>query len=324
MSDFDNLGWSVFVGAATALSLLACLVLLLIAGRATAVSSDNTTGHVWDEDLREMNNPLPLWWMVLFVITVLFSAVYLVLYPGFGHYAGTLGWTSSGEHDADNAAAQAAMQPLYARFESMSAAELAREPQAMGIGERLFLNQCAACHGSDARGSKGYPNLTDADWLGGASIETIKQTIIEGRIGVMPALASTVGTPDDQRNLAHYVLSLSGSAHDTVAASLGRPKFATCAACHGPGGQGNAALGAPNLADKVWLHGWGEAAIMSIVAQGKTNIMPAQAARLTGPQVHLLGAYVLSLSQSTGTAGTAGAAGAAAAAAAGTASAASR
>jgi cytochrome c oxidase cbb3-type subunit III len=305
MSDFIAPGWSIFIGVLTALSLLACLLLLFVASRRKVMAGDNSTGHVWDEDLREMNNPLPLWWMVLFVITVLFAAVYLVLYPGLGGYPGTLAWTSSGEQNDDNAAAQAAMQPLYARFESMTAAELAREPQAMGIGERLFLNQCAACHGSDARGSKGYPNLTDADWLGGSSLDDIKKTISEGRIGVMPALAGTVGTADDQRNLAHYVLSLSGSAHDAVAASLGRPKFATCAACHGPGGQGNVALGAPNLADQVWLHGWGEAAIMSIVAQGKTNIMPAQAARLTGPQVHVLAAYVLSLSQSTNAAGAA-------------------
>ncbi len=298
MSDFVAPGWSIYVAGLTALSLLACLVLLFVASRSKVVTEDNSTGHVWDEDLREMNNPLPLWWVVLFVITVLFSGVYLVLYPGMGQYAGTLAWTSSGEHRDDNAAAQLAMQPLYARFESMTAAELAAEPQAMGIGERLFLNQCAACHGSDARGSKGYPNLTDADWLGGASIDDIKKTISEGRIGVMPALASTVGTPEDLRNLAHHVLSLSGSAHDPVAASLGRPKFASCAACHGPAGLGNQALGAPNLADKVWLHGWGEAAIVAIVTQGKTNIMPAQAARLTGPQVHVLAAYVLSLSQS--------------------------
>ena len=297
MSDFLGGGWSVFIAAATIIGLVACLVLLLIASRRRVMADDNTTGHVWDEDLRELNNPLPRWWMWLFVITVVFSAAYLVLYPGLGTYGGTLKWSSAGQHQTETDKAVAAMAPVYAKFVSMDAAALAKDPQAMGIGERLYLNNCAACHGSDARGSKGFPNLTDGDWLWGGTLEAVKETITKGRNGVMPAMAAAVGGPEDVRNVAHYVLSLSGGAHDSVAASLGKPKFAACAGCHGADGKGNQALGAPNLTDKVWLHGWGEQAIASIVTAGKNNAMPAQASRLTPEQIHVLAGYVLSLSQ---------------------------
>ena len=299
MSDFLSGAWSIYIAAATILSLLACLVLLLIASRRRVMADDNTTGHVWDEDLRELNNPLPRWWMGLFVITVVFSAVYLVFYPGLGSHPGSLKWSSAGQLAAETAKAGAALKPVYARFASMSAEDLARDPQAMGIGERLYLNHCAACHGSDARGSKGFPNLTDRDWLWGGTHEAIKESITRGRVGVMPAMAAALGSPQDVRNVAQYVLSLSGSAHDSVAAGLGKPKFGVCAGCHGADGKGNTALGAPNLGDKVWLHGWGEQAIVSIVTAGKHNVMPAFGERLSPEQVHVLAGYVMSLSQPT-------------------------
>ena len=301
MADFDSAGWSIYVAVATVLSLVACLVLLFIAARrkvAAGAVDDNTTGHVWDEDLVELNNPLPRWWMFLFVLTVLFSAAYLALYPGLGEYAGTLRWSSAGQYKAENAEAAAAMAPLYARFATMDEAALARDKQAMGIGERLFINNCATCHGSDARGSKGFPNLTDKDWLWGGGFETIQQTIAQGRNGAMPPMAAAVGGSDDVRNVAHYVLSLSGSPHDSVAAQLGRSKFTACAACHGVDGKGNPALGAPNLSDKIWLHGWGEATIVSMVNGGKTNVMPAHGQRLSPEQIRVLAGYVWSLSNS--------------------------
>jgi cytochrome c oxidase cbb3-type subunit III len=166
----------------------------------------------------------------------------------------------------------------------------------MGIGERLFINNCAACHGSDAHGSKGFPNLTDNDWLWGGTFADIQKTIAEGRNGVMPPMAAAVGSAEDVHNLAQYVLSLSGSAHDSVAAQLGRSKFVVCAACHGADGKGNTAMGAPNLTDKVWLHGWGEATIVAMVNGGKNNTMPAHAGRLTPEQVRVLAAYVWHLS----------------------------
>ncbi len=173
----------------------------------------------------------------------------------------------------------------------------------MGIGQRLYLNNCAQCHGSDGRGSTGFPNLADKDWLGAGTHDYVKTTITAGRVGVMPPMAAAVGSGEDVRNVANYVLSLSGSAHNSVAAQLGKDKFAVCAACHGADGKGNPLLGAPNLTDKIWLHGWGEQAIVNIVTQGKNNAMPAQGRLLTPEQVHVLGAYVLSLSQATRVAG---------------------
>ena len=297
MSDFLHSGWSVFVAVATLVSLAACLALLAFASRRKPMADDNSTGHVFDEDLVEMNNPLPLWWMVLFVITVVFAVVYVYAFPGLGSAPGSLGWTSAGEHDRDRERADAEASKVYAAFKGLDAAALSRDPAAMAIGQRLFLNNCATCHGSDARGSKGFPNLTDADWLHGGSPEKIAETITRGRIGAMPPMAAAVGTPKDVNDVAHYVLSLSGDAHNPIAAHSGRKKFMACAACHGADGKGNQAIGAPNLADKVWLHGWGEDAIAAVVNRGTNNVMPAMEGRLPAEQIHLLSAYVWSLSQ---------------------------
>jgi cytochrome c oxidase cbb3-type subunit 3 len=301
MSDFFSSGWSIYIAAITLVGLLFCLVLLLVASRRKVMAGDNSTGHVWDEDLREMNNPLPRWWAGLFVITVVFAVAYLVIYPGLGSNPGTLHWTSTGEHAADVDQARTAMAPVYARFVSQPAEALAKDAAAMAIGERLFANNCAQCHGADARGSKGFPNLTlsGASRLATGSPESIETTITNGRQGVMPPMAAAVGTAEDVHNVANYVLSLSGSAHNNVAAQLGKAKFVVCAACHGPEGKGNQAIGAPNLTDQVWLHGWGEAAITAMVTQGKVNVMPAQAQRLSPAQIHVLAAYVWSLSQPT-------------------------
>ncbi len=299
MSDFVHIGWAWYVAGLTVLSLLFCVFILVVASKRRVMASDNTTGHVWDEDLRELNNPLPRWWMWLFVITVVFAVIYLALYPGLGTVPGTFGWTSTGQWQAEQQKARTAMGPVYAKFSAMPAAELARDAQAMGIGERLFANNCAQCHGSDAHGSKGFPNLTDSDWLGGSGPDYIAKTITAGRTGVMPPMAAAVGSPDDVKNVANYVLSLSGSAHNNLAAQLGKLKFAACAACHGADGKGNQALGAPNLTDKVWLHGWGEDAIVAIVNQGKSNVMPNFEGRLSAEQIHVLAAYVWTLSQAT-------------------------
>ena len=299
MSDFFNSGWSLFVAGVTIVGLVFCIVLLLIASRRKVMADDNSTGHIWDEDLKEMNNPLPRWWMGLFVLTVVFAALYLALYPGLGSHQGTLKWSSTGQWQAEQDKARAAMAPLYAEFVSLPAEEMAKNPKAMAIGERLFVNNCAQCHGADGRGSKSFPNLADTDWLGGSGPEYIHKTIIEGRQGMMPPMAAAVGTAEDVRNVAQYVLSLSGSPHNSVAAQLGKAKFGACAACHGADGKGNQALGAPNLTDKIWLHGWGEAAIVAMINNGKTNVMPAQGARFTPEQAKVLTAYVANLSQRT-------------------------
>lgn len=299
MSDFTSNFWSVFVTAVTLGGIVACGLLLWMAGRKkVAATSDNTTGHVWDEDLVEMNNPLPRWWVWLFVITIVFGLAYLAAYPGLGTFAGKLGWTQLGEYQNEMDKAKAELAPLYARFADMKPEDMARDPQAHAIGERLFMNNCAQCHGSDARGSKGFPNLADGDWLHGGTPDKIRETITQGRTGVMPPMAAAVGSPEDVRNVSHYVLSLSGSPHDSLRASLGKSKFSACAACHGMDGKGNAALGAPNLTDDVWLHGWGEAAITAMINNGKTNQMPAQAEKLTEAQIKVLASYVWSLSNS--------------------------
>ena len=301
MSDFISDFWSHYVTVLTLASILGCALLLWLTARSRGPShEDNTTGHVWDEDLREMNNPMPRWWMGLFVLTIVFGLGYLVAYPGLGDYEGQLGWSTRGEYTENLARANTALEPVYARYATMPAEEVAGDAAAMAIGERLFLNNCAQCHGSDARGTKGFPNLTDNDWLYGGSPATIQETIVHGRTGVMPPQADAVGSGDDVKNLANYVLSLSGSPHDSVRAGLGKSKFTACAACHGMDGKGNAALGAPNLTDDIWLHGWGEAAIVNIINNGKTNEMPAQKDKLTDAQINVLTAYVWGLSNKAG------------------------
>jgi len=297
MSDFTSDFWHLYVAGLTLVSILACAVLLWVSGTTKVKAHhDNTTGHVWDGDLQELNNPLPKWWVWLFIITVVFSLVYGLLYPMFGRYAGALGWSSQGQHTAEVKKLQDSIAPLYARFNGMAAPQLAADAQAMAIGERLFMNNCAQCHGSDARGAKGFPNLTDADWLYGGEPDIIKASITQGRNGVMPPMAAAVGSAEDVRNVAHYVLSLSGSPHDRVRASQGKAKFVVCAACHGQDGKGNTTMGAPNLTDNTWLHGWGEEAIVRAVAQGINNNMPGQSVKLNADQIHVLSAYVWGLS----------------------------
>jgi cytochrome c oxidase cbb3-type subunit 3 len=296
MSDFLHDGWSIFIAVTTIVSILACLALLIIAARRRQMSDDNSTGHVFDGDLVEMNNPLPRWWMGLFVLTIVFALGYVVVYPALGSYKGLLGWSSSGTLQAEQDMAEAESAKVYAAYAVQPAELLAGDASAMATGQRLFLNNCATCHGSDAKGSKGFPNLTDKDWLHGGSPEKIEETIREGRIGNMPPMGAAVGGAQDLHGVAQYVLSLSNGASDSVAVASSRAKFTVCASCHGIDGKGNTALGAPNLADDVWLHGWGEAAIVEIVTQGKRNVMPPQKDRLTAAQIHLLASYVWSLS----------------------------
>ncbi len=303
MSDFINSFWSWYVAALTVGSILACAVLLWLAGKIKVKASeaalrDNTTGHVWDENLREYNNPLPRWWMWLFILTVVFSVGYLLLFPGLGSFQGSQQWSQTAEHDADVARLRQSLAPLYAEFTAKPVAELAKDPRALAIGERQFMNHCSQCHGSDARGSKGYPNLTNgnAAWLGPLSGEHIVKTITEGRQGVMPPMGAAIGSEAGISDLAHYVLSLSGSPHNEIKAFNGKQYWGSCAACHGMDGKGNKALGAPNLTDNYWLHGWGEAAIVGIIKNGRHNVMPPQNAKLSPEQIHVVAAYVMSLS----------------------------
>ena len=295
MSDFSSNYWSIFVAVVSVLGIVYCALLLWFSSQVKVQvhnPDDLTTGHIWDETLQEMNNPLPRWWLWLFILTMVFAVFYYIAYPGLGSFGGQLGWTSQNEYDQEIAQANKALEPIYAAFDAQAPEKLAGDPKAMAVGERLFMNNCSQCHGSDARGSKGFPNLTDKDWLHGGSPDKIKETITKGRIGQMPPMAAAVGTPEDVRNVSQYVLSMSGSPHDSVRAALGQSKFGACAACHGADGKGNQALGSANLTDKVWLHGWGAEAIVSMINAGKINQMPAQDGRLTPSQIHVLTAYV--------------------------------
>lgn len=302
MSDFTSSFWPIFITVISVGGVLGCALLLWVTRKIQANSPNGaeSSGHVWDENIRELNNPLPRWWVWMFVITIIFALFYFAAYPSLGTYAGKLGWTQVGQYEQEMATANKKLEPLYAKFAAMSVEELAGNEQAKAIGGRLFMNNCALCHGSDARGSRSFPNLTDNDWIYGGSPEKIAETITNGRNGMMPAMAAMVGNEDDVKNVANYVLSLSNSSHDSGRAALGKEKFAMCAACHGADGKGNQMLGALNLTDNIWLHGAGEAAIIQRINKGINNKMPSQEAKYSPEQIHVLAAYVWGLSNKSG------------------------
>ncbi|HEX4943668.1 MAG TPA: cytochrome-c oxidase, cbb3-type subunit III [Usitatibacteraceae bacterium] len=298
MSDFVDGFWSLYIAGITLVSIVACALLLTLQHkRRPAGQVVDTTGHQWDEDLAEFNNPLPKWWIWLFWITIVFSLLYLVLYPGLGSFKGVLGWSSTGQYKAEQASADATYGPVFQKYAAMDIEAIAKDPKARVMGERMFLTYCSQCHGSDARGAKGFPNLADNDWLWGGEPQTILTTIMEGRNGMMPPMGAAVGGPEGVREVANYVLSLSGATHDAKLAEAGKAKFAACAACHGPEAKGNPALGAPNLTDKTWLHGGSLAAISEQIDKGRTNVMPAHKDFLGPERSRILAAYVWSLSQ---------------------------
>lgn len=297
MSDFTGGFWSLYVAGLTLVSIVGCGLLLMSMSTRKVATDPDKTGHTWDEDLDELNNPLPRWWIWLFWITIWFSVAYLVLYPGLGSWSGSLKWTSTGEYASEVKAAESAYGPLYAKFAAADVATLAADPEARIVGQRLFLNYCAQCHASDARGSKGFPNLADADWLYGGDPETIRKSILEGRNGVMPAMGAAVGGEAGAKDVANYVRSLAALDHDKASAARGKEKFAACAACHGPEAKGNPGLGAPNLTDAIWLYGSSEATIAETIMKGRSNSMPAHREFLGEQRVHVLAAYVYGLSK---------------------------
>jgi cytochrome c oxidase cbb3-type subunit 3 len=298
MADFTSSFWNWYIIIPTIGGIIGCF--LLVRWLSTEIKPDDqakSTGHVWDEDLEELNNPLPRWWLNMFYITLFFGIGYLILYPGLGSFAGMLGWTSIGQYEQEIDLADAKYGPLFSRYESMDIVAVADDPDARRMGERLFVNYCATCHGSDARGARGFPNLRDNDWLYGGDPETIEQTILNGRNGVMPAWESALGGEAGVADMTEYVLGLSGRNVDTEAAARGGEKFAMlCAACHGADGTGNQALGAPNLTDNIWLYGGSSTSVAETIAKGRNGVMPAHAEFLGKDKVHLLAAYVYSLS----------------------------
>jgi cytochrome c oxidase cbb3-type subunit 3 len=295
MSDFTSGFWSLFVAGATLVSVAACALLLMSMSRKRVAADPDKTGHVWDEDLDEYNNPLPRWWVWLFWITIVFSLAYLWLYPGLGTFQGSKKWTSAGEYAEEVRLAEEQVAPLYARFAKADLRQMSADPEARAVGQRLFLNHCAQCHASDARGAKGFPNLTDDAWLYGGEVELIEKTILDGRNGTMPAWGPVLG-PEGVKDMANHVRSLAGLEHDAARATRGKEKFAMCVGCHGAEGKGNKVVGAPDLTDRIWEYGSSEKAISETIANGRRSVMPAHRELLGEQRVRLLAAYVYGLS----------------------------
>ena len=264
--------------------------------RGEASVTTETTGHVWDEDLRELNNPLPRWWLWLFIITVAFGGVYLALYPGLGSTKGTLGWSSATEHDAAARANAARIEQTLAPYAARDVVALSDDRAALNIGRNLFLNNCATCHGSDGGGAPGFPNLTDRDWLWGGEPDLVLATIANGRAGVMPGWGEALGARGVEDMLA-YLYSLQGRdlAGDKRAGAVKYTEL--CSVCHGVDARGKPEMGTPNLTDGVWLHGGALASVRDSITHGRTGTMPEHLSRLGETRVKLLAAYVLSLSK---------------------------
>ena len=298
MADFTSSFWSWFITVVVLVGILAMFVLnrwMSEPGRKDSEKA-KTMGHVWDEDLEEYNNPLPRWWLNLFYVTLVFGLGYVILYPALGSFAGVLVWSEKGQYEKEIEAANAQFNPLYERYMKEDLKTLATNRDALKTGERLFINYCTGCHGSDAGGGPGYPNLRDDDWLYGGDPQVIKASIMNGRTGGMPAWGAVLG-PEGVANVAEYVMSLGGRKVNEAAVAAGKEKFQQlCVACHGPEGKGNVAMGAPNLTDNVWLYGGSKKTIMESIEKGRAGRMPAHAEFLGEAKAHLLTAYVFSLS----------------------------
>jgi cytochrome c oxidase cbb3-type subunit 3 len=295
-----NSFWNWFVIIITIVSILACWWLLHWTKGVSDRSSDDvgSTGHVWDEDLKELNTPLPRWWLHLFNITIIFALVYLALFPGLGNFAGVLGWTQEDQYESEVAAAEVAQEAVFARFRDMDAAALMADAGAMDTASRLFRQNCAMCHGSDGRGAKGFPNLADDSWQWGGSYEQIMSTLKNGRVAAMPSWEAPLGE-DGVKEVVAYVRQLSGQEADAQLASAGQARFQMfCVACHGMDGTGNQVLGAPNLTDDIWLYGGDAETIEYALRNGRNGQMPAFGESLSEERRKLLAAYVQSLSDS--------------------------
>ena len=295
-----NSFWNWFVIIISVVSILGCWWLLHWTKGVSDRSGDEvgSTGHVWDEDLKELNTPLPRWWLHLFNITIIFALVYLALFPGLGNFAGVLGWTQENQYEEEMAAASTAQEAVFARFRAMDATTLRADAAAMETAGRLFRQNCAMCHGSDGRGAVGFPNLADGDWQWGGSYEQIMATLQNGRVAAMPPWEAPLGD-DGVREVVAYVRQISGQEADPQLASAGQARFQMfCMACHGMDGTGNPALGAPNLTDDVWLYGGDAETIEYAVRKGRNGQMPAFGESLSEERRKLLAAYVQGLSDS--------------------------
>ncbi len=295
MADFISGFWNMYVMVLVTLSILFCVFVLVSNMTKREKGEVGLHGHVWDETLAEYSNPLPRWWMYLFWITIFFGIAYLAIYPGFGSLNQGRGqWA---QYEAERKAGEERFGPVFAKYRDMDVMAVAADPEAVAMGQRMFLTYCQQCHGAAAQGAKSFPNLTDSGWLWGGAPENIKETITNGRNGIMPPFGPALGA-DGVKDVANYVRSLNGLAHDSVRAQRGKEGFeSNCVACHGADAKGNPMLGAPNLTDNNWLYGSSEATITETITHGRNNKMPAFGEFLGEDKVHILAVYVLSLSK---------------------------
>lgn len=300
MVDFTSGFWTWFISLSTIVSIIGILIFLLkCSKRSPDEDPDNvkTMGHVWDGDLEEYNNPLPTWWFYWFILTIVWAAGYLVFYPGLGSFAGVLGWTQVNQLENEMQVADDKYGPLFQQYLNTDIAALATDDAALKVGERLYASYCTTCHGSDARGARGYPNLRDADWLYGGNPEQIKTTIMQGRTAAMPPWGEILSS-DDVFNVTSYVEQIAGREVDSMHAASGEKIFNTnCAMCHGAEGKGNVMFGAPNLTDDIWLYGSSQKKIVESINAGRSGVMPPHKEFLGEAKVHILTAYIYSLSK---------------------------
>jgi cytochrome c oxidase cbb3-type subunit 3 len=289
--------WNWFVIIGTVGSMLACVWLIFWTNQQRASKEEiaESEAHVWDEDIRELNNPLPMWWLWLFILTIIWSAGYLIYYPGLGSYAGSSNWSQESQYDAEVAAAEDRYGPIFAKYGAMEVTDLINDADALSIGASLFANYCSQCHGSGALGARSFPNLTDDDWLYGGSPAQIEQSIMSGRTGIMPPLGAVFSSDEAVEEMVRYVQAMPDGMDSS---SPAHTQYMTlCIACHGPDGSGMQALGAPNLTDDIWLYSSSPQQIRKTIVEGRTGAMPAHG-HLIGPdRARVLAAYVYSLSQ---------------------------
>lgn len=298
MADFSSSFWSYFIAITSLVGIVGLIILLIkCSSRKSGSDSDKveTMGHVWDENLEEYNNPLPAWWLYMFVLTIAWGIGYLIMYPGLGAFSGVLGWSQLNQLEAEMQYAEETYGPIYKKYQDTDLVSLSKDETALKIGERLYASYCTTCHGSDARGARGYPNLRDDDWLFGGEPENIKVSIMKGRKAFMPAWEAVL-SENDIFDVTSYVEQLSGRIVDSLHASKGKEVFnINCAACHGLEGKGNSMMGAPNLTDDIWLYGGSQKKIIESIIHGRNGIMPAHEEFLGEAKVHILSAYIYSL-----------------------------
>lgn len=286
--------WHLFIVILTVASIVGCVWLLLSQSRG---KTGPETTHTWDDDLTEYNNPLPRWWFNLFVITVVFGLAYLVFYPGLGNIAGRLGWTSEQEMQARLQELTAQRQAQYAKLAGKSVAELSQDPTARGLGRAVFVANCAGCHGADAHGAIGFPNLADHDSLFGSDPDTILQSITNGRGAMMPPFKDILSA-EAVEALVSFLPYWSDPTLDAARREAGLKHFSgICAACHGADGKGNVAMGAPNLTDDVWLFGSRPEQLRDTILKGRSAQMPAHKDILSADELRVVAAYVSALTQ---------------------------